>query len=113
MYQALAYWIMGAISNDPFTLARFAGFYKAVQSAGAAGSFGMDAVATPFLNELLSSWIMMLISFPLAALVIYDVKETSYTEEKTVFVEDLAAAQVEAGNGSSEHSGDVKEKIED
>lgn len=51
MYQALAYWIMGAISNDPFTLARFAGFYKAVQSAGSAGSFGMDAVATPFLNE--------------------------------------------------------------
>lgn len=51
MYQALAYWIMGAISNDPFTLARFAGFYKAIQSAGGAGSYGMDAVATPFLNE--------------------------------------------------------------
>lgn len=50
-YQALAYWIMGAITNDPFKLARYAGFYKAIQSAGAAGSFGMDAVATPFLNE--------------------------------------------------------------
>lgn len=41
-----------ALTNDPFTLARFAGFYKAIQSAGAAGSFGMDAVYTPFLNEL-------------------------------------------------------------
>ena len=50
-YQALAYWIMGAITNDPFKLARYAGFYKALQSAGSAGSFGMDAVATPFLNE--------------------------------------------------------------
>ena len=42
---------MGAITNDPFKLARYAGFYKALQSAGSAGSFGMDAVATPFLNE--------------------------------------------------------------
>ena len=50
-YQALAYWIMGAITNDPFKLARYAGFYKAIQSAGGAGSYGMDAVSTPFLNE--------------------------------------------------------------
>ena len=53
-YQALAYWIMGSITNDPFKLARYAGFYKAIQSAGAAGSFGMDAVSTPFLNEHVS-----------------------------------------------------------
>jgi len=32
-YQALAYWIMSALTNDPFKLARFAGFYKAIQSA--------------------------------------------------------------------------------
>lgn len=40
------------MTNDPFKLARYAGFYKAIQSAGSAGSFGMDAVATPFLNEI-------------------------------------------------------------
>lgn len=51
-YQALVYWIMGATTNDPFRLARLTGIYKAVQSAGAAGSYGMDAVATPYLNEL-------------------------------------------------------------
>lgn len=45
---------MSSLTNDPFTLARFAGLYKAVQSAGSAGSFGMDAVATPFLNEIVS-----------------------------------------------------------
>lgn len=32
------------MTNDPFKLARMAGYYKAVQSAGAAVSFGMDAV---------------------------------------------------------------------
>jgi len=90
-YQALAYWIMGAISNDPFTLARFTGFYKAIQSAGGAGSFGMDATSTPFLNELLASWLMMLVSFPLAGIVIWGIKDTSYTEEKTVYAGELTA----------------------
>ena len=63
---------MSAMTNDPFKLARYAGYYKALQSAvstlcsiitilvfiscifgqGAAGSFGMDATKTPFLNEI-------------------------------------------------------------
>ncbi|PCH44643.1 hypothetical protein WOLCODRAFT_105432 [Wolfiporia cocos MD-104 SS10] len=80
-YQALSYWIMSALTNDPFKLARFAGVYKAVQSAGAAGSFGMDAVKTPFLNEVLASWLMMIASFPLAFLVLRTVKETSYVDD--------------------------------
>ena len=88
-YQALAYWIMAALTNDPFTLARFAGLYKAVQSAGAAGSFGMDAVLTPYLNEHLASWIMMLVSFPLAGLVIHTIKETNYDAEHIDYVEDV------------------------
>lgn len=64
----------------------------------------------------LASWLMMLVSFPLAGLVIWNIKETSYTEEKTVFVEDVAAARAEAGHGGSvsQHSSrDVKEKIEE
>ncbi|KAI0826328.1 MFS general substrate transporter [Irpex lacteus] len=73
-YQALAYWIMSALTNDPFKLAR----------AGSAGSFGMDAVLTPLLNEHLASWIMMLVSFPLAFLVIRTIKETNYDEEEVV-----------------------------
>ncbi|KZV77526.1 MFS general substrate transporter [Peniophora sp. CONT] len=97
-YQALAYWIMGAITNDPFKLARYAGFYKAIQSAGGAGSYGMDAVSTPFLNEHLASWIMMLVSLPLAGLVIYHVHDTSYQDEKTVFVEDVKAERNEEGS---------------
>lgn len=43
-YQGLAYYTMSALTNEPFKLARMAGYYKGVQSAGAAVSFGMDAV---------------------------------------------------------------------
>ncbi|TCD71018.1 hypothetical protein EIP91_000516 [Steccherinum ochraceum] len=94
-YQALAYWIMSSLTNDPFTLARFAGFYKALQSAGAAGSFGMDAVATPYLNEHLASWIMMLVCYPLAFLVIRTIAESNYDEEHVVFVDEAKHAHVE------------------
>lgn len=43
-YQGLAYYTMSSLTNEPFKLARMAGYYKGVQSAGAAVSFGMDAV---------------------------------------------------------------------
>ena len=101
-YQALAYWIMSALSNDPFTLARFAGMYKAIQSAGAAGSFGMDAVLTPLVNEHLASWIMMLVSFVPAFFVIRSIKETSYDDEKAVYVDDVKHREMEEGSASDE-----------
>ncbi len=84
---------MSALSNDPFTLARYAGLYKAVQSAGAAGAFSMDAVGTPFLNEQLASGIPMLVSFPLAWLVLRTVKETNYGDEEVVYVDDAKQQQ--------------------
>lgn len=131
-YQALVYWIMSALTNDPWTLARFAGLYKAVQSAGAAGSFGMDAVSTPWLNELVSllrvvrtscttdlspqlaSWIMMLFSFPLAFLVLRTVKETNYDQEEVVYVDDVKQGALEQGTpdaASIEKEGVAGEEI--
>ncbi|PCH44644.1 hypothetical protein WOLCODRAFT_123884 [Wolfiporia cocos MD-104 SS10] len=94
-YQALAYWIMSALTNDPFKLARFAGLYKAVQSAGAAGSYGMDSVKTPFLNEILASWLMMIVSFPLAFAVLRTVKETSYDDDHVVYARDAGTESLE------------------
>jgi hypothetical protein len=35
---------MSSLTNDPFKLARMAGYYKGIQSAGTAVSFGVDAV---------------------------------------------------------------------
>ena len=43
------------MSNDPFKLARMAGYYKGVQSAGAAVSFGMDAVKVKLISTYLVS----------------------------------------------------------
>ncbi|RDB24613.1 hypothetical protein Hypma_008198 [Hypsizygus marmoreus] len=59
MWQTTAYWIMGAMSNDPAKLAHFAGFYKSIQSAGAAGCWRADAVKLPFMNIFLSTWTLL------------------------------------------------------
>lgn len=104
---------MSALSNDPFTLARYAGLYKALQSAGEAGSFGMDAVSTPFLNEQLASWILMLVSFPLAWLVLRTVKETNYGDEEVVYVDDIKTQRAEAGAALDAGRGDSVEKGSD
>ncbi|KAG6853534.1 hypothetical protein C0991_003454, partial [Blastosporella zonata] len=53
MWQTTAYWIMGAMSNDPAKLAHFTGFYKSFQSAAAAGVWRADAVKVPYVQ---SSW---------------------------------------------------------
>ncbi|KAG6878669.1 hypothetical protein C0992_007683 [Termitomyces sp. T32_za158] len=59
MWQTTAYWLMGAMSNDPGKLAYFAGFYKSLQSAGAAGIWRADAVLTPYMNIFASTWAML------------------------------------------------------
>jgi hypothetical protein len=68
MWQTTAYWVMGAMSNDPAKLAYFTGFCtsarlassspsstkviyikdKSIQSAGGAGVWRADAVKTPY-----------------------------------------------------------------
>ncbi|KZS90290.1 MFS general substrate transporter [Sistotremastrum niveocremeum HHB9708] len=60
MWQTAAYWMMGAMSNDPEKLAHFAGFYKSIQSAGAAGSWRADAVGLPYMNIFASTWALLL-----------------------------------------------------
>lgn len=55
-YQGLAYYTMSSLTNEPFKLARMAGYYKGVQSAGAAVSFGMDAVKVRKTDKPPPSW---------------------------------------------------------
>ncbi|KAI8582091.1 hypothetical protein K450DRAFT_228981, partial [Umbelopsis ramanniana AG] len=77
LYQSYLYWLMGAMSNDSNTLARYAGFYKAVQSAGGAISFGIDAVHTDLVIELAICWALVAISLPLIFLVARQVNNTN------------------------------------
>lgn len=57
----------------------------------------------------------MVVSFPLAGLVIYNIKETSYTEEKTVFVDESHAHAVEENlhTGKLEVAGAESESVDE
>ncbi|EPQ56969.1 MFS general substrate transporter [Gloeophyllum trabeum ATCC 11539] len=59
MWQTTVYWLMGAMSNDPAKLAYFTGFYKALQSAGAAGIWRGDGVKLPYMNIFISTWVLL------------------------------------------------------
>jgi len=58
IWQTAAYWMMGAMSNDPAKLAYFTGFYKSIQSAGAVGAFAADGNKVPYMNLFLSTWVI-------------------------------------------------------
>lgn len=116
MFQGLAYYTMSSITNEPFKLARMAGYYKGIQSAGAAVSFGMDAVKvsnicrfqslcnilassidanvhiscqTAYLAEHLVSWLLLLVSLPLCAWVLWGIRDSNYDVENVTHVEDV------------------------
>ncbi|KAH7886219.1 MFS general substrate transporter [Phlebopus sp. FC_14] len=85
MWQTTAYWLMGAMSNDPAKLAVFVGFYKSLQSAGAAGVWRADAVGIPYMNILLSSWCLIAAGLIFALPMIYlRVKEHTDVEDEAL-----------------------------
>ncbi|KAI8068501.1 major facilitator superfamily domain-containing protein [Gongronella butleri] len=77
VFQSYMYWLMGATSNDPRVLSRYAGFYKALQSAGAAASYGIDAANTYLLWECLACMIVLFVAFPGIFLVASKVTDTN------------------------------------
>jgi hypothetical protein len=84
MWQTNAYWLMGAMSNNAGKLAHFTGFYKSIQSAGAAGVWRADAVKLPFMNIFASTWALLVAGLIFALPMIHlRVKETTDEEETT------------------------------
>ncbi|KAG9226027.1 hypothetical protein CCMSSC00406_0008689 [Pleurotus cornucopiae] len=81
MWQTTAYWMMGAMSNDPAKLAYFTGFYKSLQSAGAAGVWRADAVKRPFMHIFISTWVLLVAGLIFMLPMIY-LRVTDHTEEE-------------------------------
>ncbi|KAL6885520.1 hypothetical protein ACP4OV_010299 [Aristida adscensionis] len=71
MFQSLIYWVIGALTNDSQILSRYVGFYKGVQSAGAAVAWQIDTKKTSLLSQLIVNWGLMTVSYPLLALLVF------------------------------------------
>ncbi|KAL0576883.1 hypothetical protein V5O48_005090 [Marasmius crinis-equi] len=85
MWQTTAYWIMGAMSNDPAKLAYFAGFYKSLQSAGAAGVWRADAVHISYMSIFIATWVLLVAGLLFALPMIHlRVKDYTDLEDETM-----------------------------
>lgn len=77
---------MGALTNNGRKLANFAGFYKGIQSAGAAIMFRVDALGAPFMNEFASCWGLLAGSLLIALPIIFmKVRDTVPLEDDIKF----------------------------
>ncbi|XP_066345064.1 UNC93-like protein 1 [Miscanthus floridulus] len=80
MFQSLIYWIIGALANDSQILSRYVGFYKGVQSAGAAVAWQVDKQHTSLISQLIVNWGLMTVSYPLLVLLVFlAVKDEDYS----------------------------------
>lgn len=67
VWQACIYWYMGALSNSGRRLANYVGFYKGIQSVGAAIMASLDGRKVSFMSEFISNWALLGASLVVAA----------------------------------------------
>ncbi|KAI5297966.1 hypothetical protein KEM56_004403 [Ascosphaera pollenicola] len=91
LFQTFVYWSMGALSNNSRKLANFAGFYKGLQSAGAAGAWALDDKSGSFMAEFASSWGLVAGSLVIGAPVIFmKVLDTTDIQQDLKFSDETA-----------------------
>jgi MFS family permease len=100
-FQTCIYWYMGALSNSGRKAANLAGFYKGIQSAGAAVYWRLDGLKTPYNTMFGATWGLLAAALFIAAPVIFTrIKDTVTLEEDLKFsdetAEDVAPAKDDA-----------------
>lgn len=99
-WQCCAYWFMGALSNSGRKAANFVGFYKGLQSAGAAVMWAYDLTSPPFMTEFASNWGLLLGSLVFATPVIFfRIKDHITTEDDVAFSDATIADVLPEGHG--------------
>ncbi|KOS22776.1 UNC93-like protein [Escovopsis weberi] len=102
IWQTCIYWYMGALSNSGRKAANMAGFYKGLQSAGAAIFWRMDGIKKPFDTLFYSTWGCLAGALIFAAPVIFlKVKDHVDIEEDLKFsdetIEDIVVSKQVGG----------------
>lgn len=87
---------MGSLTNNGRKLANFAGFYKGIQSAGAAITWSLDDKGISYMNMFASNWGLLTGSLLVALPVILWKVEDTVPLEKDLAFTDETAAEVEA-----------------
>lgn len=108
VWQTYIFWVLGALSNSARKVAVYAGFYKGIQSAGAAVVWRLDATGAEYMSIFASCWALCCGSLVLAAPVIwFYVKDHTEAEED---IQDLGP-DVAVMNAAGEKDGEDKEHV--
>lgn len=84
---------------------RYTGFYKGVQSAGAAVAWQVDTHKVSLLSQLIINWSLTTVSYPLlVVLVMLAVKDDDKSKEGTTNGSDLPSAPTIAGNIAKDYN---------
>lgn len=88
-WQLYAYWVMGALSNNPRRLAYYNSLYKGLQSAGNAVFWRLDSYGVPFMTMLVATWASLGASLVLAApMIIFRIRDFTTTDVRIVETEE-------------------------
>ncbi|KAJ2001515.1 hypothetical protein GGI04_003704 [Coemansia thaxteri] len=100
LWNNMAYWLLGTITNDATRLARYAGFYKAIQSLGAAVSWQLDAKDAKFQTQLIVNWVLLDLSAALMFYLSFRIKDTAseFAECKPESIERIEAEKAHTFN---------------
>ncbi|RYP73116.1 hypothetical protein DL770_007840 [Monosporascus sp. CRB-9-2] len=99
VWQTCIYWYMGALSNSSRKTANMAGFYKGIQSAGAAVFWRLDGIHLGYDAIFAATWAVCAASLAIAGPIIWvKIKDTTDLEEDLKFsdatVEEVAPTHV-------------------
>lgn len=99
LWQASVYWFMGALSNSGRRSANYVGFYKGIQSAGAAVMWSLDSRKISYMAEFASNWALLTFSLICAAPVIFlKIKDHSTVEEDLAGTDETLADVLPQGH---------------
>ncbi|OBT68799.1 hypothetical protein VE03_02120 [Pseudogymnoascus sp. 23342-1-I1] len=98
-WQCCVYWYMGALTNNGRKMANYVGFYKGIQSAGAAVMWSLDSHGMSYMDELISNWVLLSASLVIAAPVIFlRIKDHVSVEEDLKFSDETLADVLPEGH---------------
>lgn len=97
-WQTCMYWYMGALSNNGRKAANLAGFYKGIQSAGAAIFWRLDGLGKPYDTIFGATWGCLAASIIIGAPVIFmRIQDTVSIEEDLKFSDETITDVIAGG----------------
>ncbi|CEJ93905.1 hypothetical protein VHEMI09465 [[Torrubiella] hemipterigena] len=91
IWQTTIYWYMGALSNSGRTAANLAGFYKGIQSAGAAVFFALDTAKLEYTTMFYVTWGLLAVSLVIGApLILFKIQDHVTLAEDLQHVDETA-----------------------